>query len=162
MFILNFSVFVWLLSVMSSRKKRVCDCGQKFSVSDKHTLCVACRACSRMSMCDICSVWSQKEWSTFSPTLDVIDPASQGADTPLVRGDSQPSGQTGSVNVSPSDVQVSNATGSLLVPPQTTGSVPIAEVFTSSTVTGDVTQAPLFTQTQTATSCVNVVFRMCV
>ena len=147
---------------MSSRKKRVCDCGQKFSISDKHALCVACRACSRDSMCDVCSVWSQKEWSTFSPSPDVIVPVTQVSDTSIVRGDSQnlavnqPSDSAVSGAVPPSDVQTFNATECLLVPPQALGSVPAAEVPCTSTVRSDVSPATLLTQAQPVASCSNV------
>ena len=57
---------------MSGRRRRVCDCGQKFSVLDKHLLCPSCRTCSRAQPCDICSKWTQKEWNNFAPSLDDV------------------------------------------------------------------------------------------
>ena len=59
--------------MMSSKKgkKRPCACGHKFLALDTHSLCVKCRSCNRTKMCKICAKWSQKEWSSFSPSDEV-------------------------------------------------------------------------------------------
>ena len=67
-----FSAVISPIPAMSGRRRRVCDCGQKFLCLDKHLLCPTCRSCSRAQPCDICSKWTQKEWNNFAPSLDDV------------------------------------------------------------------------------------------